>query len=223
MTFSDVDGNPLHYNYSVAYSPVSGTDVVANFIRSCQTQGLKTGFYYSVGANSYLNVANGIVRTSQPDRIHITQTTYNRIVLQQLTELWTLYGPLTELWFDGGFGDDLYIQLKSMIAEYQPDVTVFNGCAVNNKPNASECLSPSSTRWIGNELGHGTDPCWSSGVTRDAGDPTSPIFAPAECPTTLQADDKWFWVSFHWAAAGATNAEPLLTACFTSAKSGSVL
>lgn len=30
-------------------------------------------------------------------------------------------------------------------------------------------------------------------MTNDGGDPTSPYFAPAECDTTLQTDDRWFW------------------------------
>lgn len=30
-------------------------------------------------------------------------------------------------------------------------------------------------------------------MSNDGGDPTSPYFAPAECDTTLQTDDRWFW------------------------------
>lgn len=30
-------------------------------------------------------------------------------------------------------------------------------------------------------------------MTNDGGDPTSKYFAPAECDTTLQTDDRWFW------------------------------
>lgn len=32
-----------------------------------------------------------------------------------------------------------------------------------------------------------------SGTTSDGGDPTSPIFCPAECDTTLQTNDRWFF------------------------------
>jgi alpha-L-fucosidase len=32
-----------------------------------------------------------------------------------------------------------------------------------------------------------------SGVTNDGGDPESPYFCPAECDTTLQVDDRWFF------------------------------
>lgn len=30
-------------------------------------------------------------------------------------------------------------------------------------------------------------------MSNDGGDPTSPYFAPAECDTTLQTEDRWFW------------------------------
>ena len=41
-------------------------------------------------------------RTLQPGQLNITQQTYDTIVLQQLRELWTKYGSLDEIWFDGG-------------------------------------------------------------------------------------------------------------------------
>jgi hypothetical protein len=34
--------------------------------------------------------------------MNITQSTYDDIVLHQLRELWTNYGNLDEIWFDGG-------------------------------------------------------------------------------------------------------------------------
>ena len=34
--------------------------------------------------------------------MNITQSTYEAIVLQQLREIWTNYGKLDEIWFDGG-------------------------------------------------------------------------------------------------------------------------
>jgi len=34
--------------------------------------------------------------------MNITQETYENIVLQQLREVWSRYGTLDEIWFDGG-------------------------------------------------------------------------------------------------------------------------
>ena len=37
---------------------------------------------------------------TSPGQVAITQETYNAIVVAQLTELWTRYGSLGEIWFD---------------------------------------------------------------------------------------------------------------------------
>lgn len=42
-------------------------------------------------------------------------------------------------------------------------------------------------------MGNAGDDNWSTGVGEDSGDPTSPFFAPAECDTSLQTQDRWFW------------------------------
>ena len=56
------------------------------------------GFYYSVVVNNFLNVQNAEVVTSALllGQVEITNSTYNQIVLDQLTDLWTNYGNLTE-------------------------------------------------------------------------------------------------------------------------------
>jgi alpha-L-fucosidase len=78
----------------------------------------------------------------------------------------------------------LHDSIAAMLAELQPHSIVFNGNG----------LTANSVRWIGNERGDAPDPNWSTGISGDAGDPNSPIFCPAECDTTLQIFDRWFWV-----------------------------
>lgn len=41
-------------------------------------------------------------RPLKPGQMNVTQETYDQIVLQQLREIWTRYGTLDEIWFDGG-------------------------------------------------------------------------------------------------------------------------
>ena len=43
-------------------------------------------------------------------------------------------------------------------------------------------------------MGVAPDPNWSTGTGNDGGDPDSPVFNPAECDTTLQSSDRWFYV-----------------------------
>jgi hypothetical protein len=74
--------------------------------------------------------------------------------------------------------------IAAMLAALQPHSIVFNGNG----------LTVNSVRWVGNEWGHAPDPNWSTGTSNDGGDPNSTIFCPAECDTTLQMFDRWFWV-----------------------------
>ena len=89
------------HDYSIKQSPWKNGegDIVADFIASCKKYNIKPGIYASTTANGYLYVDNpGVVQEGGP----VTQEEYNQIVTQQLTELWSNYGELFEIWFDGG-------------------------------------------------------------------------------------------------------------------------
>ena len=57
-------GEIVPYNYTVAYSPVKGVNIVDEFIKSCNKHNVRTGFYYTVVDNDYLNVHHGYVSDS---------------------------------------------------------------------------------------------------------------------------------------------------------------
>lgn len=180
----------------------------------------------------FLNVQNSEVNATSwaPGQVNITNGTYDSIVYDQLTELWTNYGAMTEfvyarankaleprgchmgshlaqnillsyirdtltllpiavrLWFDGGYSATQKGKISSLLQKLQPQAVIFNGCDTNGS-----CVSPNSIRWIGNEYGHAPEENWSTGVSNDGGHPHSPYFCPAECDTTLQQKDRWFW------------------------------
>ncbi|ROW12005.1 hypothetical protein VPNG_05268 [Cytospora leucostoma] len=189
VTFETRDNVTSPYNYTIADSPINGTDVVKLFSQSAEKYGVGHGFYYSTVVNNFLNVQNSLVdATWSPGEIRITNETYDEIVLAQLTELWTNYGTLTELWFDGGYSASQMESIQTLLQQHQPQACIFNSCDTNGT-----CLSPNAIRWIGTESGLPNEEIWSTGVTNDGGDPTSKYFAPAECDTTLQTEDRWFW------------------------------
>lgn len=82
---------------------------------------------------------------------------------------------------------ELRDSIAAMLAELQPNSVSFGGNGV----------TANAARWVGNERGDAPDPNWSTG-TSGGGDPNSPIFCPAECDTTLQLFDRWFWVGEEW-------------------------
>lgn len=140
-------------DYSVKNSPWrdSRGDVAADFIRSCEKYHIRPGFYYSTSCNDYLSVENpGLVRGGDAQQ----QKRYNQIMMAQLEEIWSNYGPLFELWFDGGIlpaslgGADV----GGLLRRLQPNAVCFQG------PSTAQ----SRIRWIGNERGDAPDPCWST-------------------------------------------------------------
>ena len=193
VKFSTRDGTAHAYNYSVQYSPVSGMDVAGSFIASCQKADIATGFYYSVVNNNWMNVDGGLVQNDSSSlQVDVTQATYEQVVYDQVSELWSQYGELSEIWFDGGILADWRSTLAQLLNKYQPHAAIFNGCVDQNGPT-EDCVTPNSVRWIGTEAGVAPDPNWSTGVTNDGGQPDGDLFCPAECDTTLQENDRWFW------------------------------
>lgn len=166
-------------------------DVVGDFVESCHKYGIKPGIYASVTANGYWQVDNpGLVNQGRGDD-PAKQAEYAGVCEQMLTELWSDYGDLTEVWFDGGAlspeegGPDMI----PIFQKFQPNAIVFQG------PVAS-------IRWIGNESGVASYPCWATVPDRDTinsdrnllahGDPDGKLWLPAECDVPIR-NHEWFW------------------------------
>ena len=166
--------------YSIKQSPWKNGegDIVGDFFASCEKYGLKPGLYYSASCNAFYNVDNpGAVRGGDAG----AQQAYNEMVLAQLTELWTRYGDVFEIWFDG---DCLPVEqggpdIASLLHRLQPDAVVFQG------PPGTESL----LRWVGNERGVAPGDCFAA--VEDRWEPAESDF-PNRC--ALKAfQGGWFW------------------------------
>lgn len=82
--------NSKHTDYDVASSPVK-TDVVAEVSKACKKYGLEFAIYYSLWDQKEPSY-----KDKDPEK-------YVDYMCKQLTELLTNYGPICELWFDGGW------------------------------------------------------------------------------------------------------------------------
>ncbi len=185
------------HDFTVASSPWKNGkgDVVADFITSCKKYGVKPGLYYSACCNAHFQI-DGTAKGK------MSQAEYNKIVITQLTELWTRYGDLFEIWFDGGVlsvekgGADIV----SLLHKLQPTANVFQG------PTGTRSL----LRWVGNEDGNAPYDCFStvdmgegtfdgaSGTPLEGGDPYGSIWNPAESDMPnryahLAYQGGWFW------------------------------
>ena len=185
--------------YSVKNTPWRNGqgDIVKDFIASCKKYGLKPGIYASTTANGYLQVDNpGKVVSGNKEE----QQKYNEVVRTQLTELWTNYGKLFEVWFDGGVlpPEKGGFDVLSMLKDKQPDAIAFQG------PYGHQ----HNIRWVGNEEGVAPYPCWSaadsttssSGVVEIKGlngNPKGLFWCPGESDFPLRLNSSfqggWFW------------------------------
>ena len=176
-------GDP--YTYCVG-KPASAIkhDVLAQFVQSANKARVGHGFYYSLTNNFYLNVLRHYVSKTPPlpGQIKVTQAQFERIALAQVTELWSNYGNLSEIWFDGGYTTDMKANITSLLLRKQPSAAAFGGLGI----------SPNPVRWVGTESGLPSGPLWSTG-TSGAGDPRATQWDSAGCDTTLQNGDHWFW------------------------------
>ncbi len=168
-------------------------DVVREISRACRKEGLRFGIYLSPwDRNSAVYGTPAYI-------------TYYR---NQLTELLTGYGPISEIWLDGANGGDGYYggtketrnidrhtyydwpTTIEIIRQHQPMACVFSDAGPD-------------IRWVGNEGGIAGDPCWETLNRRDfypgdadekrlnRGDRPGTDWLPAECDVSIRPG--WFY------------------------------
>jgi hypothetical protein len=113
--------------FDIASSPAAGTDVVGQYVAACRKQGIAPGLYYCLWGGSY-----------KPD------PNARAIILAQLHELATRYGPIPYFWIDMAtwLPKDLSQQeVYNLLKNTNPDcVVIFNqyrqpGTEVRNFPS----------------------------------------------------------------------------------------
>ena len=169
-------------DYGIKDTPWRGGkgDVIAELSESCRNHGLKLAIYVSPGDDTWGAPMGSGGRTRDPAK----QEEYNKVFRQQMTEVLSRYGPISEVWFDGS----CVIEVGDILKKYAPKAMVFQG------PHAT-------IRWPGNERGIAPYPCWQTVNKKDAltgvstaahSDPEGDVWLPFEMDTTL-LDHKWFW------------------------------
>jgi len=168
-------------------------DVVRDIAKACRKEGLKFGIYLSPWDRNAADYG-------RPWYI-----TYYR---DQLKELLTRYGPISEVWLDGANGGSGYyggaggtrnIDRRTyydwpgtwkIIRQLQPMACIFSDAGPD-------------TRWVGNEAGRAGDPCWNTLNAADFypgdadqnrlnhGDRPGKDWVPAECDVSIRPG--WFY------------------------------
>ena len=157
-------------------------DVLAELADACRRNGLTLGIYVYPGDDTWGAPMGSGGRTKDPSK----QEAYNQVFRQQLTEVLTRYGKITEVWFDGS----CVIDVSDILKQHAAEAVIFQG--------------PSATiRWPGTESGKLPYPAWNSLTSQDLktgvataaqGNPDGDAWAPLEADTTLY-DHNWFWAA----------------------------
>jgi alpha-L-fucosidase len=176
--------------HSVASCPWRGGsgDVVREFADACRAEGLRVGLYLSPWDRNAPVYGEG--------------KRYNDFYCEQLTELLTRYGTISQVWFDGAVevGPDGRRQqydwprIWGLVRRLQPEAVIFSDAGPD-------------VRWIGNERGVAGDPNWSPvnpatvpypGASGDDvmamlqhGDPEGTAWRPGEADVSIRPG--WFW------------------------------
>jgi alpha-L-fucosidase len=154
-------------------------DVLQDLAASCRKRGIRLGVYLSPQDRRHGVGVGG--RAKDPAR----QGDYERLFRQQLTEVLTRYGEMSEVWFDGS----LVFDVGDILRRHAPNAVVFQG------PQAS-------IRWVGNEDGFAPYPAWNAvrypkpGVkwgeyTAADSEADGNRWLPVECDARSRAT--WFW------------------------------
>ncbi len=175
--------------------------------------------YYGNGSSNLLSViptdpasfldnpAKGRAPTSGFTNYTYIVDDYNRFFLNQLYELLTEYGPISEVWFDGANPDPSVHETYNYEAWYD--------LIRNLQPNAVIMGKGPDVRWVGNEGGVGRTTEWSviplpqsaetfrwpDMTTGDLGSRAKLkagshlCWYPAEVNTTILQNSAWFWAS----------------------------
>jgi alpha-L-fucosidase len=152
-------------------------DMVADLANACRQEGLRFGVYLSPRSDIH-----GVASGGQAGDAN-KQKAYNEIYRRQLTEILTHYGPMFEMWFDGGN----VVPVNDLIDKLAPEIITFQGRRLN------------STRWVGTEHGFAPYPCWNTiawkqGETprEGSGAAAGNTWCPAECDVSILRPN-WFW------------------------------
>jgi len=129
-------------DYSIAHTPFQNGkgDIVRDLSKACRDAGIKFGVYLSpwdMHEQSY----------GTPE--------YNKYFLNQLTELLTNYGEISEVWFDGANGEGV----NGRKQEY--DWQAYYQLIRKLQPNAVIAVMGPDVRWVGTESGYGRQTEWS--------------------------------------------------------------
>eukprot|EP00658_Telonema_sp_P-2_P017176 TRINITY_DN16644_c0_g1_i5.p1 TRINITY_DN16644_c0_g1~~TRINITY_DN16644_c0_g1_i5.p1 ORF type:complete len:283 (-),score=61.68 TRINITY_DN16644_c0_g1_i5:801-1649(-) len=188
MCIRDRDGTG--FNYSVSDSPMLGSDdLMRDYTDTMRAAGIGTGVYFQLFYDYWLGYLHGSIQPNGPTAPKLTADQFFNVSLQMLQELWGNYGPMSELWFDGGlvgWSQQATDHVTHLMGSLQPNAVAFQGPTATN-----------GVRWIGNENGHAAEESWlaaNDSMDNGQGRFDGPEVVPPEADTPFATGESiWWW------------------------------
>jgi alpha-L-fucosidase len=167
--------------YNIMNTPYN-KDVLAQLSASCKKYGLDLGIYVYPGDEAFGSPIGSGGITADPS----LQKAQNKAFRIQMEEVLSNYGPIREIWFDGG----CKIDIDDIVEKHRETAVIFQG-------------KYATLRWSGNEEGIAPYPNWytlssdvvSENPTALHSDPDGDAYSPLEMNVTFfnNHGHKWFW------------------------------
>jgi len=195
------DGTPYGYGVQQSNWQNGKGDLAKDFTDSAREHGINPGLYYNLGnGNYYLSYDRnkGPIHTKTKGQHKVSsKAEYFRIIKQQVTELWSNYGQLSEIWFDSAqpFDHDQSLQqeMEELTKKLQPNTILLQGPSARNGARKGD-----------GETGVVHNPNWytcpSTMACRGGGLGGQGPFIPSEgegCAVGDGNSRQWFWHPDH--------------------------
>lgn len=165
-------------------------NILKQFADACRANGMKFGVYVSPWD------------ASSP--LYATDAYVTDVLLKQITEICSGYGPMFEIWFDGAMGGGGYYGGSEM-QNRTIDKTVYYDW--ENVADSIHKMQPGCVvwgrefRWCGNEDGFSGRTCWANFNSKEVfieqqnntGVEDGLLFIPSE--SDVRTTSKWFWTA----------------------------
>ena len=148
-------------------------DVVRELTEACREVGMNMGLYLSPW--------------DRHEPRYGDSSAYNQFFKNQLAELLTRYGEITEVWFDGACGEGP--NGKKQAYDWQG----YYDSVRRLQPDALIAISGPDIRWVGNEDGVARETEWSVQEAHPVFHQgiTGSVWYPSECDVSIRPG--WFW------------------------------
>lgn len=181
--------NSAWTDYDVASSSVP-TDIVAAAASACQKYGIKLALYYSIW--------------DRHESTYPNDEAYKQYMLRQMSELLGNYGPVCELWLDGGWDKTNSrwpsVEIYDLVRRLQPDCQVSTNWTIGAPGNPDQALVLPNDQQNGHPIRYFPsdfrlgDPYFPKFPDPKLFDNNgSSYYLPFESTVTLSSQNRWFY------------------------------